>query len=261
MPDWTSLAVNSFQGFFLIVVRIMAILAFVPFFGFKQIPNTAKLGFTYFLALLLMPLINIPKLPIDIYQYAFLVAQQIFIGVLFGFVSFIFFTAIQTAGQIMDIQMGFGMANILDPITGLQQTIIGQVQFLIAILFFLAINGHHLLLIALQKSFQIIPLDGMSFGSNVMPFIIKLFSEMFEVALKLALPVMAAIFLADVSMGFMARLMPQMNILVMGFPIKIFIGLAGIVISLNFYFYIYPELFKRTYVNIVNLLNLLKPVP
>ena len=257
--DWTTIAVNSFQGFFLIFVRIISMLSSIPFFGFKQIPNTAKVGFAYFLALLLVPLIKIPVMPEELLPYGFLVAQQVLIGVLFGFVSFVFFSAIQLASQFMDLQMGFGLANVIDPISNIQQSLIGQIQFLMAILFFITMNGHHLLLIALQKSFQIIPLNGMAFSANLMPFIITLFSSLFEISLKLCLPVLSAIFLADVALGFLARMMPQMNILVMGFPVKIFVGFVGIIISFTVYFHMFPVMFQKGYEDIIKLLYLLKP--
>lgn len=260
LMDWTTIAVNSFQGFFLIFVRIISMLASVPFFGFHQIPNTAKIGFAYFLALLLLPLIKIPVMPEEILSYGFLVAQQVLIGILFGFVSFVFFSAIQLASQFMDLQMGFGLANVIDPVSNIQQALIGQIQFLMTILFFITMNGHHLLLVALQKSFQIIPLDGMAFSVNkLMPFIITLFSSLFETALKLCLPVLSAIFLADVALGFLARMMPQMNILVMGFPVKIFVGLVGVSLSFTIYFHMFPVMFQKSYEDIMKLLYLLKP--
>lgn len=257
--DWTHVAVNTFQGFFLIIVRIMTILSFVPFFGFRQIPKVAKLGFAYFIALLLVPLIKIPLFPPEPLSYAYLVAQQVLIGIVFGFVSFLFFSAIQVASQIMDIQMGFGLANIIDPISNTQQSIVGQFQFLVAVLFFIAINGHHQLLLAIHKSFQLIPLNGMTFGPKMTPFLVKIVSDMFGIAVQLGLPVFAAVFITDVALGFLARLMPQMNILVLGFPLKIFVGIVAIIVSLGFYLYIYPDVFQRGFANVSNLLELLKP--
>lgn len=259
MTDWTHTAVNHFQGFFLILVRVLAILSFVPFFGFRQIPRSARMGFALLLALLLLPLIPVPTFPADPFSYWYLVAEQVLIGVMIGFVSFIFFSAIQLAGQVIDIQIGFGLANILDPISNAQQTIIGQLQFLMAVLLFITLNGHHLILLAIHKSFHLIPLGGMRFHADLTPFMITLLSGMFDVALRLALPIMGAIFLTDVALGFLARLMPQMNILLLGFPLKILVGLTALFISFSFLMSLYPIQFKESYAQMLAIMKLLSP--
>ena len=135
------------------------------------------------------------------------------------------FGGIQVGGQILAFQMGFSMATTVDPLQGDQETIISHFLYMVAILTFLILNGHLYVLKALMDSFRLIPPGGLIISPPLGWEIISMSAEMFVLGLKVAAPVMASLFLVELALALMARAAPQMNMLIIGFPVKITIGL------------------------------------
>ena len=138
---------------------------------------------------------------------------------------------IQIAGTFIDFQMGFAIANVVDPQTGAQSPVIGQYLYIFGLIFLLTVNGHHLLLDGIYYSYQFIPLEQLwlPFGDEALAkYIVKSFSLMFMIAFQMAIPIVGSIFLVDVALGIIARTVPQFNVFVVGLPIKI--GVSFIVI-------------------------------
>jgi flagellar biosynthetic protein FliR len=160
-------------------------------------------------------------------------ANELVVGSLLAFALFAGFAAFQFAGRIMDIQMGFGVAGLLDPATRNHAPLLGMVLNLTAVVTFFLIGGHHLLLRGLAFSLERIPpgsrLTGLPLGT-----VVEQFGAMFVYAALLAAPVMTVILLVDIGMAMMARTMPQMNVFIVGLPLKIFVGLVVLAISLGF---------------------------
>jgi flagellar biosynthetic protein FliR len=128
--------------------------------------------------------------------------------------------------------MGFGMVNVLDPQTGGQMPIIGQLYYLTAIWLFLLVNGHHILLNVLAQSFKILPVGKLFYFTKGLPLIIKNFSQLFWLALQVAIPIIGVLFLTDVGLGVLSKLIPQINVFILGFPIKVFLGITLLILSL-----------------------------
>src|SRR5699024_531370 len=143
-----------------------------------------------------------------------LIIKELFIGLLIGLISYIILSAVQIAGGFIDFQMGFAVANVIDPQTGAQSPLIGQYFYIFALLFLLSVNGHHLLIDGMIKSFQVISLDQivplreLPLGS----FIINHFNQMFIIAFQMAIPLVGCLFLVDVALGIIARAVPQLNV-------------------------------------------------
>jgi flagellar biosynthesis protein FliR len=226
----------------LIFCRITAFFVVVPIYSSKNVPNTFKIGFSMFISLIIFSSQGTSNpVPIDS-QYILLILREILVGVLLGFIVYLFFTAVQTAGSFMDIQIGFGIANVIDPMTGASAPMLSNLKYMIAMLLFLSFDGHHYLIRAIIDSYQWIPLNNQLFSriydGQISDFLFKSFSTVFYLALQLSAPVIAALFLTDVGLGLLTRVAPQFNVFVVGAPLKMIIGFFMLI-------FLFPELISQ----------------
>ncbi len=232
--------IKNFQILLLIFVRVSGIFFIAPFFSSLLIPTRFKIIFSIFLTLILFPSLknfNI-TIPSHMGEYGIMVISQFILGLILGFIVAIIFTGFQLAGQFFSFQMGFGITQVYDPLAQIEIPIIGQFQYLLALLVFLLIRGHHLLITALYQSFEILPVFDFSNIAKVEILslsISKIFSQMFLLALKIAFPIIGTMFLVSFVLGLLAKVSPQMNIFMIGFPFQIGIGLITIFIVLPFF--------------------------
>lgn len=231
-------AIQTSFGFFLLVfVRVSGIFIMAPIFGSKNIPVHVKAGVAFTLSMILFPLIfqSDIHLPEKLFPYVSLLISELFVGWVIGFVCSLVFSAVQMAGQVLDTQVGFGMVNIMDPQSGQQVPLIGNFKYILALLVFLISNGHHLLLAALFNSFQMIPVTGVVFHGALTGLIVDMVWGIFSIALKISFPVLISLLLTDIALGILARTMPQMNIFVVGMPVKIIVGIFILSLTVPFY--------------------------
>lgn len=209
--------------FLLILVRVSAFFVTIPFFSYRTIPQQLRIVLAFVLSFMMYYTVDVAPFVVD-GNYLLLVIKEALIGLLLGLVGYIVLSAIQIAGSFIDFQAGFAIANIIDPQTGAQSPLIGQFFNTIALMLLLAINGHHLILDGIFYSYQFMPMDQFfpDFGDeNFVNFIIKTFTAVFAIAFQMAAPIVATIFLVDLALGITAKTVPQLNIFVVGFPIKI----------------------------------------
>lgn len=222
-----------FQVFLLVFVRTVGILAVAPIFGHRAVVSQSKAGFAFVLALVLFPAVPITlAATFDLIPYVFIVVKELTMGIMFGFVARLVFVAVQFAGEVIGIDIGFGVVNVIDPLSAEQISIIGTFKNLIALVTFLLINGHHVMLQALAQSFEMVPLGGIQLSEMLARGLIEMTSGVFVMAIQLAAPVVTALFLTSVALGVMARTVPQMNVFVVGFPLKIGVGMGMLAVSL-----------------------------
>ncbi|MDF1506573.1 flagellar biosynthetic protein FliR [Robertmurraya sp. DFI.2.37] len=220
----------EFPAFLLIFVRVTSFFLMMPLFSYRTIPARHKIGLGFFLAWIMFYTVEAPLFEIN-GAYFLLIMKEALVGILVGFIAYLILSAIQIAGGFIDFQMGFAIANVIDPQTGAQSPLTGQYFYIITLLFLLSVNGHHLLIDGVYYSYQFIPLDQawIPFGDeNMVEYVVKSFSSMFMIALQMALPVVGSLFLVDVALGIVARTVPQLNVFVVGLPLKI--GVSFIVI-------------------------------
>src|ERR1017187_3822133 len=157
--DLFSMAIIQLQIFLLVFIRIASVFMTAPIFQSANIPVINKIGLAFLVAFIIYPVLDHSIiLPTHAMTYGIYMINQIVIGVIIGYASYMIFAAIQLSGQIIDLQMGFGIVNVIDPMSNTQVSIIGQFQFILGVLIFLSINGHHVLFQALTDSFRIVPL-------------------------------------------------------------------------------------------------------
>src|SRR5699024_5778095 len=155
MLDYLSLSI--IPSFLLVFARTLEFLMTVPLFSYRTIPNMFKIGFSFFLSIVILTSFDSPVVSLE-YSYILLLLKEVTVGLAIGLIAYIILSAVQTAGGFIDFQMGFAIANVVDPQTGAQSPIIGQFFYMIALLFLLSVNGHYLLIDGLMNSYQFIPL-------------------------------------------------------------------------------------------------------
>lgn len=253
------ISIGDLELFLLVLVRILSIVMLMPMFGYPGIPRQAKIGLGVCLSLLLFPIVQEEKieLPSEVLSFFLVVGKEVVVGLVIGFATALLFTGIQLSGQLVGMQMGFGLANVIDPQSGMQVSIIAQFEYLVAILMFLVIDGHHFLLRALKASFERIPIAGVHLSGAVAWEILRITAWVFVVAIKIGAPMIAALFLTKVALGIVARTVPQMNVFIVGFPLNIGIGLLSIALSLPLFAYVFKWLFREMQENVLLLLRLL----
>lgn len=245
--------------FLLIAARIGGIFLVGPIYSNKMIPKQVKAFLTLIVSLIMFTSlqVNPPVMPSELFPFAMYLASEMAIGLVIGFAAQFTFAAIQFAGQAMDLQMGFAIVNVMDPVYGTQAPLIGSFQNLLAILVFLVTNSHHYMIAALYQSYQQIPLFGLTGGTEISRLMIDLFGSMLVTGLKLAIPVVGAIFVAEVALGLIARTMPQMQIFFIGIPVKIFVGLVLLIIIMPVYVTSVQFLFDADYREMLKLIKIM----
>lgn len=240
------LGINAWAAFLLVLVRCSAMVAVLPFFGSPNIPNLAKAGFSLSLALVISPVVELdPALvPRDLPAIAILAVSEVLIGAILGFAVRMLLTSVQIMGQLIGFQMGFAVANVLDPVGGGQVSVLAQFTYLMTILVFFAVGAHHWFFKALADSFVLVPPGSFGMSRGLFDQIIGQAGDMFTLALRLGAPVIGALLFTQVVMGILAKTVPQMNILIVGFPITISVGLIFLATALTLIVPIMGDKFK-----------------
>lgn len=222
--------------FLLIFVRMTGLFVISPVFGRQNIPAYYKIGFSLLTAIVVSYSIPVPDLApySSLVSFIFLLVKEFLIGLVLGYISYLIITAIYLAGQMIDMHIGFGMVSVYDPMSNIQIPITANFYFILAMLMFLAIDGHHLLIYTLTESFTLFPIDSrLVFDRNIVDFMLELIESVFAIGFKIAAPVTAAVFIADVSLGVISKAVPQVNVFMVGIPLKILLGLLIILFSLT----------------------------
>jgi len=256
---------QSYPVFLLIFCRISAFFVVVPVFSSRGVPTTFKVGFSFFVALVVFSSSGTNLVvPQDI-SYILLIIREALVGLLLGFIAYLMFMAIQTAGSLIDIQIGFGIANVIDPMNGNSAPIIGNFKYMIALLLFLSMNGHHYLLDSIIYSYKWVPINNTQFinmiNGNLSDFLVRSFAQSFVLSLQMAAPLVTALFLTDIGLAFLARTAPQYNVFVIGVPLKIIIGLGLLILLMPSLSLLFQSLFSIMFESMQNLLNLLGESP
>jgi flagellar biosynthesis protein FliR len=228
--------------FILTLARVSGFIGFSPLLGSKVIPITIKAILSLFLAFMVFIVLpaNTP-IPHSIPELVLAVLAQITIGFLMGTAAAIIFYAIQSAGEIIDLQIGLSMASVVDPQSGAMVAIISRFYYFLAIMLFFSINGHHWLVLGVINSFKIIPLTGFTVGPDFIMYFTGSFSNILKMAFNASMPVIIAVLLVDVAAGFIARTAPRLNILILSMPFKIYLGFIMIIASLSGTIYIFQK--------------------
>lgn len=249
----------ALPSYLLILTRISAFFVTVPLFSYRAIPAMHRVLLAAILAWMMVYAIEIPVLEVDGF-YIMLIIKEVTIGLSLGLIAYMIMAAIQIAGGFIDFQMGFAVANIIDPQTGAQSPLLGQFFNSLALLLLLVLNGHHLLLDGIFYSYQFLPIDAEwpAFGSEqTATFLIQTFAALFGIAFQMSIPIVATLFLVDLALGITARTVPQLNIFVVGFPIKISVSFIVLLTMMAVMINLMQKLFEMMTIGMRDLMILL----
>lgn len=239
-----SIAVPDPTGTLLVLARIAGVVLTAPLLGHVLVPVRVRAGLVAVLALALAPSAA-PVAPPDLGLLAFAgaVAVESLLGALLGFVAQLVFAGVQLGGQVAGIQIGFGMANLLDPQSSQQSTVVAEWEQLLALLAYLALDVHHLLVSALVESFRVAPAGTAVLGAGVLRGVAARGGELFAIGVRVAAPATIVLLLVNATLGVLARTIPQLNVFVVGFPVNVGVGLVVLGASLPFTFRFLAEQF------------------
>ena len=227
--SWAGIFTDTYiVGFLLLFFRFAALFLAAPIFSHNNIPMTIKTSMAFFFTIVFYS--SMPALQIEINLPTILLAvlSELFFGLAIGVVLLLAYNVITFAGGIISFMMGFSMASAIDPQSGVSMPIISQFLSLMGLMILMAIDMHHWLLLFIDGSLSAIPLGGFLMTEDLFNYIILAASNMFIVGFMIAFPLIAITFLQDIIFGMLMKTMPQFNLLVIGFPIKI--GFAFVVL-------------------------------
>ncbi len=255
------LVINGFEIFLLVFVRMTGLFVVAPIFGRRNIPVYFKIGFALFTSLILVNTTVLQTVQYDesILGYALLIMKEFLIGLSMGYVAYLTYTAIYIAGEIIDMQIGFGVVNVMDPISNIQVPITSNIYFIISMLLFLTMDGHHMLIRALFDSFSSLPPGKAVFNAGISDIVQGIFSSVLATGVRIAAPIVATVLILDVALGTISRMVPQMNIFVIGMPLKIIIGLIIITITIPLFVSVMQSIFELMDTGVADYLKELNP--
>jgi flagellar biosynthetic protein FliR len=239
------ISVAQAQLFFLAFTRIMAIIIRVPVLGGQTIPTQVRIGLGLALALILIPWQPLPPdaAAIGVFAFGLAIAKEILIGLLVGFAADLVFGALQIAGSAMGLGSGFESGRIFNPALGDAGSAFDQIFVIIMMMFFLVLDGHHIVLIALQKTFNVIPLNG-PLPFNGLETVAITTAQLIAAGVHMALPVMTALILTDITLGLLARVAPQVQVYFLGLPVKVAVALLSLAMVLAVLFPYLTNMFQ-----------------
>ncbi|KMT21713.1 flagellar biosynthesis protein FlhB [Clostridium cylindrosporum] len=226
----TEINVNDFLIFFLASIRIISMLLTAPIFSQKQIPSPFKIGFSLIVGLLVSSSITGRgfTFPANNFELALFVFKEVLIGVSIGTVATFIFNSFRMAAHLMDFGIGFSMSQYYDPTSASSATVLERFFNWIATVLFLVFNFHHILISAITRSFEVVPLGHFIISENIFSAIMSSFSKSFIIAVQIAAPIMIIMFITDFTLGLIARTVPQIQVFVLGMPIKVLLGLLAL---------------------------------
>lgn len=270
---WTELSAEA-AVFFLIFVRIFAMLSIAPLFSSGSLPSLARVGLCFLVAILVLPGIDpaeitsltpVPISPFPIsglaltdlgLKYLFLLVGEAFIGIIQGFFFQLIAATFQTAGQFFSTQMGFGASAVFDPLAQEEVPLMGQFFNLAAMLLFLLIDGFQkLFFTGVMVSFQAVrAADLVRARDSFMGVFAGGLSVLFRQGLSIAFPIFGTLFLVSVTMGLLAKAAPQMNLLILGFPLAILVAFVVLMLILPTLMNTFVAIFENLFSTLESLL-------
>jgi flagellar biosynthetic protein FliR len=232
LVDASSPLIGSFS---LVLARVAGATMMAPVLGSRAVPLRVRAAISVAVAAVVLPVVAVPEAlrggtPPGMALLVALAIETV-IGLAIGLVGQLLFAGVLLAGELAGVEMGLGLSGLVDPQTQARTTPIAEWQNLIAILVFLAVDAHHVLLRAVAESFERVPLGAMAVSGRGLALVLALAGQVFVVALKIAAPVLVLVLMSNVAMGALARLIPQLNVMAVGFPVNVLAGFLALALA------------------------------
>ncbi len=234
--------------FAVVLMRVAGIMVFAPLFNSMSIPIQAKIVIALMCTMILAPAMPLGQIPEDFGLTSLFACavSQIMFGMTLGLVATFIFAGLQFAGQLISFQLGFAIVNIIDPTSEVQMPVFSFLQDYIGLILFMLLGGHHWFFLAVSDSFSYLPVMGMTLKGGVVQEVIHLSSHILVAGVQIAGPIIAVTVIADIVLGIIGRAAPQINILIVGMPLKTLVGFS----CLSFSFYFMPHLLGKSFMQL-----------
>lgn len=238
MPNLLAFDPAQYVGFIVIFARISGVFLTAPVLSDGNVPAQVKVAFIFVLALVFFSALEGPQVPSQpaALQVLLLTGGEFAVGLLIGFAARVLLAGVNLAGEIIGFQMGIGLAAVVDPNTGAQFALLGEVLNILALLLFVVLDGHHMFIQAIAMSYRVVEPGGIQVGQPLFQGLMDVAANLFVVGLRVGAPLIAAMLAANFSIGLIARTVPQINIFIVGLPFTI--GLGLLLLALGFPFFI-----------------------
>lgn len=261
-PSLLEIELLSFERWYVFLVsvaRITAMFGSLPLFTSSRAAIRLRLGVAISISFLLFPILDfrLSELQMTAAGFGIILVQEVLLGLLMGFVVQLIFFAVQFGSTIVGYQMGFAAAEILDPQYQQQVPLLSQFQNIIAVLLFLALDIHHIILRVIVRSFTILPPGNMDLSGNAIPLLLTMTGEMFVLGIQLVIPVLMVLMLSMFILGIMSRVFSQLQVFMLSFPINIALAFIIIGLSMQMVFTILENEFEGLQERLIYMLQLL----
>lgn len=226
------------QFFMLIMIRIAFFIWISPGFSFRSMPQLGKFVIAAGISLAVYGILPLPTELLPVGRFLLLGIKEVLLGVAIGYISQLFFSGVEMSGTFVDFQVGFSMSMSFDPMMGIQSAFYGRLYYWILMVTYFATNMHHHLIRILINSYEHIPIDQLDFSHFGIEGIVELFGYVFEIGVSLALPLVTVALISEIILALLSRTIPQINVLILGMPLKI-LG------SILFIYFFLPILFEN----------------
>ena len=258
--DFPLIPLHQLQNYLLCLARVLALIAAIPVFAGIQMTAQVKIGLAVMTSLLLFPamLPYTPPSPLSMTAFGLLIINEVLLGVMVGLVAQMVLAAVSFGGTVIGYQMGFAAANIFDPQTTQQLSLMSQFVNVLALLAFLSLDIHHYFFRMLVESYQVFPPGLLDFTHGAVQELMRLGGQVFLLGVKFSAPVLALLLLTNIVLGILARVFPQLNVFMLSFPLNIGIALLVMGLTLGATFAVLRREFDTMIENILNLLALFR---
>ncbi|MGY6564081.1 MAG: flagellar biosynthetic protein FliR [Halomonadaceae bacterium] len=242
-------------------VRILAFFQAAPLWGHSSVPNQAKIGLAFLITLVIAPVLPpMPDVPLVSWAGFGILVEQVLIGIAIGLVMHVVFAVVQAAGEFIGLQMGLAFATFFDAGSGTNSMVLSRVLYMIALLMFLALGGHLMVLEALVSSFNGLPIGIGAFNPNAFEIMVRYGGTIFVAGMSLAMPLMGSLLIIKLALGILNRSAPQLTVFNIGFPMTLTIGLVMLMVLMTDMSRFLQRLFSNGIQFIYSLIETLAPL-
>ncbi len=254
---------NRLDLYFIILVRLAGFITILPVFTGNNFPTQAKIGFSVFVSYLLFSSgkITVAYSDLTVLTYITILVTEFTVGFILAFVVYMFFSLIYFAGQLMDFQVGFSMVSVFDPLSQIQVPILGNMFYLVITIFLVQSGGLNAILAAFFYSYEALPINSAILLENgkIVKIFVDFILKFYSTGIQIALPVVGSILIVDVALGLLVKAVPQMNVFVVGMPIKLLVGLFVIIYIVPLISSIYSYTFDESYRTVMKIMGGMSP--
>ncbi len=249
--------INNFLGFLLVFVRVFALFIAAPILGDRAIPMLLRMLLSIFIALILVMItkVNIDVGEVNLWFIAMSALREMVVGLMIGFFMHLIFWGISFAGSIMGFNLGLSLAELISPMQEMNADVISLSIYFLGMFVFLLIDGPEFLIRSLFYSFKVIPLNGVILSKQVENSLLRQSAEVFVIAVKIASPIMVTFFLLTIAEGIMSKIIPQMQVFFVLYPLQLGIGILMISVTVVFFFFVIKDLLMLHEENLLTLIK------